>query len=66
MPTPDFPAITPLSVLHFLWALLWASAIFFAVAGYGAALLSAFRIKRPPFALAATIGFAPSSSSAVS
>ncbi len=59
MPTPDFPAITPLSVLHFLRALLWASAIFLAVAGYGAALLSAFRFKRPNFAIAATVGFAP-------
>ena len=59
MPTPDFPAITLLSVLHFFWALLWASAIFLAVAGYGAALLSAFRLPRPAFPIAAAIGFAP-------
>ena len=58
MPTPEFPAMTAGSLLHFVWALVWAAGIFVAVAGYGAAFLRGLRM-RPTFALSATAGFAP-------
>jgi hypothetical protein len=59
MPTPEFPPVTVLSLLHFVWALLWAAGIFVSIAGYGGLLLRAARLRRTGFAMAATCGFAP-------
>lgn len=46
------------SVLHFLEALCWATAIFAAIAGYGAAALKLLHLRRPSLPLAAVSGFA--------
>ena len=47
------------SLLHFLWALVWAVGIFVAVAGYGAGLLRGLRVSGAGFGMAAVVGFAP-------
>ena len=49
--------MTPASLLHFVEALLWCALLFLSIAGYGAALLRLFNIRRPSLTLAATSGF---------
>jgi hypothetical protein len=48
--------MTPASLLHFIEALLWCALLFLSIAGYGAALLLLFGLRRPSVALAATSG----------
>jgi hypothetical protein len=48
--------MTPVSLLHFIAALLWCALLFLSIAGYGAVLLRLFGLRRPSIALAATSG----------
>ena len=48
--------MTPASLLHFTEALLWCALVFVSIAGYGAALLRLFDVRRPSVAFAATSG----------
>ncbi|MDQ2834441.1 MAG: hypothetical protein M3Y50_11965 [Acidobacteriota bacterium] len=50
--------MTLAALLHFAEALLWCALLFVSIAGYGAALLSLFRFRRPSLALASLSGFA--------
>ncbi len=48
--------MTPISLLHFLEALSWATIVFVAIAGYGTLVLSFWRLRRASLALAAVTG----------
>jgi len=48
--------MTPASLLHFTQALLWCVLLFVSIAGYGAALLRIFNVRRPSAALAGISG----------
>jgi hypothetical protein len=56
IPPAGFSAITAHSLGAWLWALLWALLVFAAIAGYGALLLRALRVRRATPALAALAG----------
>ena len=49
--------MTSASLLHFVVALFWCVLLFLSIAGYGAALLRLFSIRRPSLTLAAISGF---------
>jgi hypothetical protein len=49
--------MTPISLLHFLEALSWATAVFVAVTGYGTLTLGLWRMRGISFALATITGF---------
>jgi len=57
LPPAGFSAITAGSLLHWLWALVWAAVVFVATAGYGGLLLRSLGIRRPSLVLAAMTGF---------
>ena len=48
--------MTSASLLHFVVALFWCVLLFLSIAGYGAALLRLFSIRRPSLTLAAISG----------
>jgi hypothetical protein len=48
--------MTPTSLLHFAEALIWCALLFLSIAGYGAALLYLFGLRRPSVVLAASSG----------
>ena len=56
IPPLGFSAITAHSLGAWLWALLWALVVFAAVAGYGAVLLRALRVRRATATLAVLAG----------
>jgi hypothetical protein len=57
IPPAGFSGITAGSLLHWLWALVWAGAVFVAIVGYGGLLLRALGIGRPLPVLAGVAGF---------
>ncbi len=57
MPMPHLPAITLLSLLHFLGAIAWCLVLLLSVAGYGAALLRLARLRLPGLTLSTLAGF---------
>src|SRR5271156_391728 len=50
--------MTLASLVHFVEALLWCALLFVSIAGYGAALLRLFGLRRPSATLAAISGVA--------
>ncbi len=48
--------MTPISLLHFLEALSWATVVFVAIAGYGTLILGLGGLRRPALALSAVTG----------
>ena len=58
IPMPLLPAITLLSLAHFVGAILWSMLILLSVAGYGSLLLRLAGVRRAPLTTAATSGFA--------
>ncbi len=58
IPMPLLPAITLLSLLHFVGAILWSVLILLSVAGYGSLLLRLAGVRRTSLSIAATSGFA--------
>ncbi len=57
IPMPLLPAITLLSLSHFVGAILWSVLLLLSIAGFGSLLLRLTGLRRASFATAATAGF---------